>query len=210
MSGGIKVDHISNIKFRPRTPVQGPVIPQTKPKTIVKTPVKETKKPTVQKEGSNTYFQEQVTLSRPEVKTPPLQDKTEVKKPEPEKPKVQASQTSQATAIFSSSGGYILSDSVQLPNKLDLESGQDIDDAPEAGDADGAEEVQGGKVKSKSVKRKGRKRNLKSSLQERKTDLRGAVSGEIFSQIDEPESVETSLARFKRVRSELKKKPVTK
>jgi len=60
----------------------------------------------------------------------------------------------------------------------------------------------------KQVEKKRRGRNLKGET--KKTELKKAVKEESFEQIDEDASIETSLARFKKVRRELQREPVTK
>ncbi|MEQ8188348.1 MAG: phospholipase D family protein [Candidatus Eremiobacterota bacterium] len=60
----------------------------------------------------------------------------------------------------------------------------------------------------KQVEKKRRIRNLKGET--KKLELKKAIKEESFEQIDEDASIETSLARFKKVRRELQTEPVTK
>ncbi len=60
----------------------------------------------------------------------------------------------------------------------------------------------------KQVEKKKLGRNLKGET--KKLELKKAVKEESFEQIDEDASIETSLARFKKVRRELQTEPVTK
>jgi len=121
-----------------------------------------------------------------------------------------AGDMAKATALFSSSGGYALAEGVQLPGKRDVEKEKDTEKTGSGGDTEEGGEVRGGKVKTKSAGTKGRKRDLKAELRDSKGDLRGAVSDENFVQIDEPESVQNSLDRFKEVKRGMKNNPVTK
>jgi len=163
------------------------------------TPVPKQKQPVHKEEirekkpESRTYFpQDQVNLG----KVP--QSVSEEKKT-PEKPKV-TNYKAQTDAVFSSSAGYIVAESVQLPNRLSIEEEKKAE-----GTSDSEEGAKTGKGK-KEVRR-----NLKKELQEKRSTLKEAVNKETFEEIDEEASLESSLERFKRVRQEMKSsKPVTK